>query len=175
MSRSLHAWTRSTAFKFALFTLVAIVGIIVLTGALLWMERGALLQERQVGARQATETAYGVITYYHHQAETGALTEEQAKKQAMDAIRGMRYSGQEYFWINDMTPRMVMHPIKPELEGKDLSGMQDPTGLKLFVAFVDTVKASPTHDGYVFYLWPKPGVDKPVEKVSYVKEFAPWG
>ncbi|CAM5197013.1 Methyl-accepting chemotaxis protein I OS=Castellaniella defragrans (strain DSM / CCUG 39792/ 65Phen) OX=1437824 GN=BN940_10526 PE=4 SV=1 [Castellaniella denitrificans] len=175
MSRSLQAWTRSTAFKFALFTLVAIIGIVVLTASLLWMERGALLQERQIGARQAVETAYGVITYYHRQAETGTLTEEQAKKQAMDAIRGMRYSGEEYFWINDMVPRMVMHPIKPELEGKDLSGMQDPNGLKLFVAFVDTVKASPAHDGYVFYLWPKPGVDQPVEKVSYVKEFAPWG
>src|SRR5690606_32092404 len=31
MSRSLQAWTRSTAFKFALFTLAAIVGIVVLT------------------------------------------------------------------------------------------------------------------------------------------------
>ncbi|WP_343820678.1 methyl-accepting chemotaxis protein [Castellaniella daejeonensis] len=175
MSRSLQAWTRSTAFKFALFTLAAIVGIVVLTMSLLWMERGALLQERQIGARQTVETAYGVIAYYHHQAETGVLPEAQAKQQAMDAIRGMRYSGQEYFWINDMTPRMVMHPIKPELEGKELGGMKDPDGLRLFVAFVDTVKASPTHDGYVFYLWPKPGVERPVQKVSYVKEFTPWG
>ena len=174
MSRSLKAWTRTTAFKFALFTLAAIIGIIVLTASLLWMERGALLQERQVGARQAVETAYGVITYYHRLAGTGALPEEQAKKQAMEVLRGMRYSGQEYFWINDMAPRMVMHPIKPELEGKDLSGMQDPNGLKLFVAFVDTVKASPTHDGYVFYLWPKPGSDVPVAKISYVQGFKQW-
>jgi methyl-accepting chemotaxis protein len=43
------------------------------------------------------------------------------------------------------------------------------------VAFVDTVKASPTHDGYVYYLWPKPGVEQPVQKVSYVKAFTPWG
>jgi methyl-accepting chemotaxis protein len=175
MSRSLKAWTRTTAFKFSLFTLLAIIGIVVLTASFLWMERNALLQERQIGARQAVETAYGVITYYQRQAESGVLTEEQAKKQAMDAIRGMRYSGQEYFWVNDMTPRMLMHPIKPELEGKDLAGMKDPNGLKLFVAFVDTVKASPTHDGYVYYLWPKPGVEQPVQKVSYVKAFTPWG
>ncbi|MDY0309827.1 MAG: cache domain-containing protein, partial [Castellaniella sp.] len=175
MSRSLRAWMRTTEFKFALFTLVAIVGIAVLTASLLWMERNALLQERQTGARQAVETAYGVITYYHRLAETGTLTEEQARQQAMDAIRGMRYSGEEYFWINDRVPRMVMHPIKPELDGQELGGMQDPNGFRLFIAFVDTVKASPTHDGYVYYLWPKPGVDKPVEKVSYVKEFAPWG
>ena len=175
MSRSLKAWTRTTAFKFSLFTLLAIIGIVVLTASFLWMERNALLQERQIGARQAVETAYGVITYYQRQAESGVLTEEQAKQQAMDAIRGMRYSGQEYFWVNDMTPRMLMHPIKPELEGKDLAGMKDPNGLKLFVAFVDTVKASPTHDGYVYYLWPKPGVEQPVQKVSYVKAFTPWG
>lgn len=174
MARTL-AWTRTTSFKFTLFTGLAILGIVVLTGALLWMERNALLQERQDGARQAVETAYGVLTYFHDQAQQGKLSEEQAKQQAMDTLRGMRYSGQEYFWINDMQPRMLMHPFQPKLQGQDLSNMKDPNGLKLFVAFVDTVKASPTHDGFVFYLWPKQGATQPVAKVSYVKGFAPWG
>ena len=175
MARTRPAWTRTTSFKFTLFTLLAIVGIIVLTGSLLWLERSALLHEREVGAQQAVQTAYGVVTYFHDQAKQGKITEDQAKQQAMDAIRGMRYSGQEYFWINDMQPRMLMHPFSPKLVGQDLSGMKDPNGLRLFVAFVDTVKASPTHDGFVFYLWPKQGADRPVDKVSYVKGFEPWG
>ena len=68
---------------------------------------------------------------------------------------------------------MLMHPIRPELDGKDLSGSTDPTGKHLFVSFVDTVKKD--GQGFVEYLWPKPGHDQPVAKVSYVKGYAPWG
>ena len=66
-----------------------------------------------------------------------------------------------------------MHPIKPELEGKSMSEVKDPTGKVLFVEFVNVVKASGA--GFVDYLWPKPGSEKPVQKLSYVKGFEPWG
>ena len=72
-----------------------------------------------------------------------------------------------------MRPVMVMHPVKPELDGKDLSAIADPAGKKLFVEFVDTVKSSGA--GFVAYQWPKPGAEQPVPKISYVKGFAPWG
>ncbi|MGZ3775131.1 MAG: methyl-accepting chemotaxis protein, partial [Bdellovibrio sp.] len=79
----------------------------------------------------------------------------------------------EYFWINTLDLKMVMHPTKPELNGKDLSEMKDPTGKKIFVEMVNAAKAS--GEGYVNYLWPKPGNEKPQPKTSYVKLFAPWG
>ena len=101
------------------------------------------------------------------------MSDDEAKRGAVETIKSLRYSETEYFWINDMQPRMVMHPIKPELDGKDLAETKDPTGKRLFVEFVETVKAKGA--GYVFYMWPKPGSQEPVEKVSYVKGFAPWG
>jgi methyl-accepting chemotaxis protein len=67
---------------------------------------------------------------------------------------------------------MVMHPIKPEMNGNDLSTYKDPNGKLLFVDFVDTVKKSGS--GFVPYEWPKPGFDKPQPKLSYVVGFAPW-
>src|SRR5207253_2139876 len=75
-------------------------------------------------------------------------------------------------WINDMHPKMVMHPIKPEMNGNDLSSYKDPNGKLLFVDFVDTVKKNGS--GFVPYEWPKPGFDKPQPKLSYVVGFAPW-
>jgi methyl-accepting chemotaxis protein len=72
-----------------------------------------------------------------------------------------------------MQPRMVMHPIKPDLDGKDLADMKDPNGLALFKAFVAKVRQH--GKGFVAYQWPKPGSDKPVDKVSYVQGFEPWG
>lgn len=67
---------------------------------------------------------------------------------------------------------MVMHPIKPELDGKDLSSFADPNGKKIFVEFAKIGQAG---GGQVDYLWPKPGSDKPQPKISYVRGFAPWG
>src|SRR5690349_16693304 len=71
-----------------------------------------------------------------------------------------------------MQPRMLMHPTKPELNGKDLSAMKDPNGKFLFVDFVDAVRKNGA--GFVAYEWPKPGFDKPQPKLSYVAGFAPW-
>jgi methyl-accepting chemotaxis protein len=51
--------------------------------------------------------------------------------------------------------------------------MKDPNGLRLFVAFTDTVRQH--GKGFVNYQWPKPGNDKPVDKISYVQGFEPWG
>ncbi len=66
-----------------------------------------------------------------------------------------------------------MHPFRPDLEGKDLSGFTDPTGFRLFTAFVDRVRTD--GGGMVAYLWPRPGAQQPVPKMSYVQAFEPWG
>ena len=72
-----------------------------------------------------------------------------------------------------MQPRMVMHATRPQLNGTDISGMKDPNGLALFNVMVETVRKQGS--GFVAYQWPKPGSDKPVDKVSYVQGFEPWG
>ncbi len=163
----------SVAKKLFLLTLSAMMGVAVITAIFLVSERKLILEEREVAVRQAVETAHGVIANYHAQFTQGRLSEEQARQQAVQAVKGLRYSGSEYFWINDMAPRMVMHPTNPALDGADISGNTDPTGKHLFLEMVKVVKAGEA--GFVPYMWPKPGSDKPVPKISYVKGFAPWG
>ena len=150
-----------------------ILGTAVLAAGLMALERSLLLDERQNGVRQAVEVAFGVVEHYQRLIENGKISEVDAKRAALDQIRGMRYGKGEYLWVNDMGPRMLMHPIKPELDGTDLSNNADPAGKRLFVSFVDEVRKQGA--GFVFYLWPKPGNDIPVQKVSYVKGFTPWG
>jgi methyl-accepting chemotaxis protein len=151
----------------------AVAGLAVLLTLFLASERTLILEERQESVRQTVETAHGLAVHFHALSAQGKITEEQAKGLVLDAMRSLRYSKSEYFWINDMHPKMVMHPIKPELEGKDLSENKDPTGKFLFVEFVNMVKKNGS--GFVNYMWPKPGAEQPVQKVSYVKGFAPWG
>jgi methyl-accepting chemotaxis protein len=90
----------------------------------------------------------------------------------MASIRSLRYDDTNYFWINNYQPAMVMHPIKPALEGKDLTNNKDPDGTPIFDEIVDVVKKSA--EGNVPYKWPKPGSDKPVDKIAYVKGFNQW-
>ena len=163
----------SIAKRLAVLTVSAILGIIILAAMFLISERGLIMEERQNNVRQSVEVAHGLVVHFHGQIAKENISEDEAKKRALAAIKDLRYSGNEYFWINDMQPKMVMHPIRPELDGKDLADNKTPTGQLLFVAFVDVVKASGA--GFVPYLWPKPGSEQPVHKVSYVKGFAPWG
>jgi methyl-accepting chemotaxis protein len=163
----------TVARRLTLLIASAIGGIAILVGIFMVSERKLLMEERQNAVRQTVETAHGLAAHYHAQAGKGQISDGDAQRLALDAIKALRYSGAEYFWINDMQPRMVMHPIKPELDGKELSDNKDPSGKHLFVEFVKAVKADGA--GFVPYLWPKPGSDHPVQKVSYVKGFAPWG
>jgi methyl-accepting chemotaxis protein len=100
------------------------------------------------------------------------LTNSEKKQSALNIIKDMRYNDNGYIWINDMNPTMVMHPIKPDLNGKDLSDFKDPNGKHLFNEFVKVCRER--GEGFVDYMWPKPGYDKPVAKLSYVKLFKPW-
>ena len=165
--------TISIAKKLALLIASAMLGTVLLAAILLWSERNLIREERQAVVKQQVETVHALLAHYQYLAEQKQLTQEAAKQQAVAAVKALRYNGDDYFWINDMHPRMVMHPTKPALDGKDLTANADPNGLHLFVEFVNTVRAS--GGGFVFYMWPKPGSDLPQQKVSYVKGFAPWG
>ena len=151
----------------------AVVGILALTGLFLASEKSMILEERQNNVRQTVETAETIVRHFYELANQHKLTESDAKLAAMDAVKAMRYGDNGYFWINDMQPMMLMHPIKQELVGKNLADFKDPEGKLLYMEMLNVVKAHGS--GYVFHVWTKPGSSTPVPKVSYVKAFAPWG
>ena len=101
------------------------------------------------------------------------VAEDKNKEEVLNLIKNLRYSGDGYFWINDMNVKMIMHPMQPQLNGTDLSDNKDPNGKFLFKEFVKVCKEK--GEGFVDYMWPKPGEKNPVRKLSYVKLFEPWG
>jgi methyl-accepting chemotaxis protein len=153
-----------------------LVVVLCFVALVMWLSHrsaASLLEVKMLTTVEQVRNAEKIAREFHDKAKAGQLKEDEARAQAAAQIGKIRYSGAEYLWINDMGPRMVMHPIKPELNGKDLSGNKDPDGKALFVEFVQTVKAQGS--GYVDYLWPKPGASQPEPKRSYVAGFAPWG
>ena len=157
-----------------------VVGASVLAlAALAWQSVRLLEQEttaaRQEKVRALVESAHAVLAGFGARETKGELSREAAQAGALAVLKAVRYEQREYFWVNDLRPFMVMHPIKPDLDGKDLSENRDPTGKRLFVEMVKVVQASKDGGGLVDYRWPKPDHDEPVRKVSYVKLYQPWG
>ena len=75
--------------------------------------------------------------------------------------------GQGYIWIQDLNAVVLMHPIKPSLDGKDMSGFADKDGTLLFLNFSEICEEKGA--GWVPYVWPKPGQEGTSPKISYVK------
>ncbi len=143
---------------------------------LLWQlqqQEATALQGRKDATRQHVEVARGVLEWLQRQEREGQLTREAAQAAARAAIGTMRYEQHEYFWISDLQAGVVMHPGKPELDGKDGSAVKDPGGKALFIAFAEEARRHGA--GFVDYQWPRPGRQEPVDKLSYVSHFEPWG
>ena len=152
---------------------LSILGLLAI-GALDSRELASSLREqKQIELQHLGELALGIVREEQAAAQRGDVAVADAQKRAMARVAALRYGNNEYFWINDMQQRMVMHPIKPEMNGNDLSTYKDPNGKALFVEFADVVRKNGA--GFVDYEWPKPGFDKPQPKLSYVVGFAPWG
>ncbi|MBQ0958769.1 methyl-accepting chemotaxis protein [Ideonella sp. 4Y11] len=156
--------------------LVALLILVPLLGLLAWQARGEYLLDlagREAAVSDHVRAARGVLAWAHAQEQAGTLDRAQAQALARQIVAGMRYGDNDYFWINDMDAVMVMHPTKPELDGKDMSSFKDPNGLAVFTRFVEVVRQQQA--GLVAYQWPKPGAAEPQDKLSYVAGFQPWG
>lgn len=163
----------SIGSKIQAITLVALLGLAAVVGLAAHGLYDAINEARALKTRDLVETTHGILAHFEAEERAGRMSHELAQATAVATVKALRYAGKEYFWINDMQPRMIMHAAKPELDGKDLRELRDPNGKALFREMVEVVKASGS--GYVPYQWAKPGAEQPVDKISYVKGFAPWG
>ena len=116
------------------------------------IEHNSLERKREM-IRELTNAAWNILAKFEYDEQQGLMTRQQAQNQAIEQIRNLHYGERmkDYFWINDMQPRMVIHPYRTDLNGKDLSDYTDPNGKKLFVEMVDVVRQSGA--GYVEYKW----------------------
>jgi len=131
-----------------------------------------LLTAKRADIRHAVESAWSTVAYFAEEEKQGRLSTAEAQNLAKESLRSVRFDGNNYFWINDLAPQMVMHPTQPELEGQSVGGMTDPDGTPLFMEMIRVVRS--TGAGFVHYVWNKPGFSKPVGKISYVKGLPEW-
>lgn len=139
------------------------------------IEKNSLDRKKEM-IRELTTSAWNILAKFEHEEQAGLLTRDEAQRQAIEQIRTLHYGQQmrEYFWINDMEPRMIIHPYRTDLNGRDMRDYTDAAGKPVFKEIVDVVKKYGA--GYVEYMWQWGDDQKRIApKISYVKGFAPWG
>ena len=136
----------------------------------------SILERKNQEIRSLTDTAWSILASYNDQVEERVLSRDEAEANAITRIRMLRYGidGKNYFWLNDMKPKMIMHPYRTDLIGEDLSDFKDDNGKLVFLEMVRVVKEKGA--GWVSYYAPyKENVEKSGLKISYVRGFQPWG
>ena len=130
--------------------------------------------EVQAELKDRSHFLFTILEGAYNEGKVKGLTEDQIKANLKKIVNDTRYGNNNYFWVNDTNAVMVTHPLKPSLNGKDLSGFKDKKGKKIFVEFANMGKTK--GEGFVDYVWMKKADDlEPTPKVSYVKLFKPYG
>ena len=176
-----HSWHRHfdnlpVRRKLGLLTLLIALGVVVLSILAARMQYLDLTATKKDSLKVQVELAQGVLTHYHSLAESGELTEAQAKAAALKALSAMRAQGQDYYYnVLDTNYTLLLHPFRPERVGQSQKDYLSVDGVRLYYQAVGMARLG---GGYTTYKAPNYGnagaEGEPIEKVSYSQLFKPW-
>jgi signal transduction histidine kinase len=126
--------------------------------------------------RDLVSLAHQSIVFNYQLYKSKSISETVAKQRAKALVKSLRYGSEnaDYFYIVDANLKMVMHPYKPGLEGKNVSQVKDKEGKAIFKEMLDVCQKF--GEGSFDYRWQyKDQRERIIIKIGYVKLFKPWG
>jgi len=159
--------------KLAVIPALALIGMAIVAGTALTVFNSQMRDDAGRRSQAIVDAAVSIVAKFETEAKEGRMPVDAAKAAALLDLKALRYGDNDYVWVQDSAPNVIMHPFRPDLDGKSVAEVKDPTGKFLFRDFVTKVREAGA--GFVPYMWPKPGSEKPVEKISFVRGFQPWG
>lgn len=158
------------------FMAALIIGSFTIFFAGLTYEHEQVVADKKDCLQKQVEIAFGVVNYYQNAARRGILPEAQAKEMALSTLASMRYSEGGYFWVNNSSGILLVHPL-PYMEHKNIIDFKDNKGKPYFQKIMDKVNSSDQY-GFVEYIGPRTN-SKSMEdfgpKLSYIKKVPEWG
>ncbi|WP_087016440.1 methyl-accepting chemotaxis protein [Thaumasiovibrio subtropicus] len=158
--------------RLVLLILAAASALVIVSVINLLDIRSALYDERHRETEVMVGSAVSIVEDLHQKAVSGEISMEEAKATATNMIGAMRYAQTGYFSVYDSSAVMVNHPIRPDLNGQDLSRLADENGVLIVTDAVNV--AVRQGGGFVEYVWPKPNETVAKQKIAYSQHFAPW-
>jgi len=148
-------------------------GIAVVTGVAVWQIHTRIYEERSRSLVELVSVANSIVDHYVDLSRKGAMDPEAAKVAALDAVSVLRFDKNvNYFWVNDYSGTMLMHPKRKELIGTSVLDLKDAKGKKIFADMIDLVRAK--GKGLYEYYWTIPERPDPERKLSYIQGNDQW-
>ncbi|WP_351016875.1 methyl-accepting chemotaxis protein [Shewanella sp. AC91-MNA-CIBAN-0169] len=152
---------------------LAIIATVIVFWFSLTRVENVLINEKEAKLNALVDIATTIADKYYQDAQSGILSEDEAKVMALAAIDKLRYSGNEYYFSIDTQGTMIQHAFAKQLVNTKVLAMQDPNGVKLFEQMIQRTEQQDS--ARVDYMWNKPQQEQPSPKMSVVKRFKPWG
>jgi methyl-accepting chemotaxis protein len=174
MGKLLRAFAHGTiATKLAAMAMTGVLCMVLIAVTVLLIARSELATARVEKAHAVVDGVWGMAEYFQHAAETGAMTDLEARARFNVAAGAVSFEGHNnYLYIYDTeTGLCVVNSGNPAFVGKDMRGVKDANGLPFAAMMIDVAKSP--GEGTVRYVFAKPGIT-PLDKIAYVRGFAPW-
>lgn len=153
----------------------SLIGLVLVLGLSIQRLDSALEQGFNNRTQQTLEVAYSQLDRFYAEEKAGRMTRAQAQQSAQEAVRAMRFGegNKDYFFVLNTDHTMLMHPVKPELQGTNVADKGDANGKLHYREMVAKVAA--TGSGFVQYDYKMPDGAGTKPKLSYFSGFKPWG
>lgn len=158
--------------KLVSLVLGGVVGTVILAAFALSFMRSTMIEDRVEKVKNLSELARDVAKGFYDRAQAGEFDQATAQDQAKKVLRKLNYGNGEYIFIYSDDGTTILLPPKPEREGKNFIDLKDSNGVFFIRGLIE---AGHNNGRPVFYLFPRPGSDAPVDKVATALNFGPWG
>ncbi|WP_171354552.1 methyl-accepting chemotaxis protein [Vibrio coralliilyticus] len=130
-------------------------------------DRDNIIKERERTAKLLVES---IVNQIDNSFLGGEITEEKLTKLS----KSLKYSDGGYAFISSIDGRVIIHPIKPDLNQKNMLSNPKSYIRNTFNEFIKLAKNK--GEGFVSYQWPLPNSGKLEHKTSYIKRTStrPW-
>lgn len=138
-----------------------------------------IYSEKQRQTEEMVDLGLSIFEHFHALEQQGLISEAEAQAEAIKLIRALKYGPRDldYFWIVDYNYTTIVHPFRPDLEGKVLTDSEDQAELDLYNLFDRFIQlAREEGSGHLTYSWQYyDQADRNEEKLSFVAAYEPWG
>ncbi|MDZ7752004.1 MAG: EAL domain-containing protein [Gammaproteobacteria bacterium] len=139
-----------------------------------WVEEFAEASRRQHlrHLEDIITMAHTMAATQHAAVQTGGLTDEAARAQALEQIGALRFGDGNYVWVIERTGLTLSHP-DPAIEGRNILDLRDPDGRLVIRPILKQLETADeaTHR----YRFPRADLGEASDKLSFARDFAPWG
>jgi len=158
--------------KFVLIVAIGICAFGTLFSLALLEQRQAVLDAYVARNRSVVTMAISLLQQIEQRHQAGEFSLAQAQDLAKETIAHLRYDGGEYLFVTNQAGEFLLNPQRPELAGRDVASLAETTGADLGPLLAMAVKNG---EGVARYRFTRIPGGKPLDKISYVRRYAPWG